>query len=85
MATARAKVEAFFTTLSSHIMTVNGAPGTISKTFKNIIDKKILLYLIENISWQIQDIQSLIIFLCLIKKYVIILKIVPSLAMPLKS
>lgn len=31
MATARAKVEALFTTLSSHIMTVNGAPGTTAE------------------------------------------------------
>lgn len=44
MANARAKVEALFTTLSSHIMTVNGAPGTTAECLATLEQLKTALW-----------------------------------------
>ncbi len=44
MATARTKVEALFTTLGSHIMTIDGAPGTTPEYMATLQQLKTALW-----------------------------------------
>lgn len=44
MANTRTKVEALFTTLSSHIITINGAPGTTPEYMATLEQLKIALW-----------------------------------------
>lgn len=44
MATARTKVEALFTTLGSHIVTINGAPGTTPEYMATLEQLKTALW-----------------------------------------
>ena len=58
MATARAKVEAFFATLSSHIMTVNGAPGTTSEYLETLEQLKTALWQHTDITREIIPLEN---------------------------
>lgn len=58
MATARAKVEAFFTTLNSHIMTVNGAPGTTSEYVATLEQLKTALWQHTDITREIIPLEN---------------------------